>query len=212
MALLKVVIINAFLSAKVSLRNTVPLFDVKIDRRELFRDVALTSTASLTLVTSSGSSAHASPFGNEQRRQLELCLVTLLRVRYWSEIVSKSIQEKIENAPSSGVTDATKAPYLEARLGAKALLTGKAGGGANSQVYKLATFQLRGCIKDAEKSFYDYYKMEVVGANSEDRNELRRRRATVSSSSLEITENLAALVEFDGRKYLNSNGIFIARL
>jgi len=203
------------------------LFDLKIERRKLFREVALTSIASLTLVTTSRSSANAAPFGNAQRRQLELCLVTLLRVRYWCEIVSRSIQDKIDNAPSSGATDATKAPYLEARLGAKALLTGKAGGGANSRVYKLATFQIRGCVKDAEKCFNDYYKMEAAGANSDERKELKRRKAIMSSSSLDITENLAALVEFDGldnvqdpsprsslalTKYTKEKALFVKRL
>lgn len=66
------------------------------------------------------------PLGiNTERRQLELCLVSILRVQYWAETVALSIAKNIENAPPTGITDLMKGPYIEARLGAKAALTGK---------------------------------------------------------------------------------------
>ena len=140
------------------------------------------------------------PFGKTELRQLELCLVTILRVRYWGENVSKRIQQKIDNGPVT--TDLSKTPYLEARLGSKAALTGKVGGGANSQVYNLASFQVRGCVKDAESYFNDLYKMELKSASRDEKGRLKLLKNTFDSASVDIIESLAALVEFDGLENL----------
>jgi len=140
--------------------------------------------------------ANALPFGNSERRQLELCLVTILRVRYWSENIALAIQENMDKGPV--LTDIKKGPYLEARLGAKAVLTGKVGGGANINVYNLAALQLRGCVKDAESYFNEYYKAELNNAVGEQRGQLKVQKSFVDNASVDIIESLADLVEFDG--------------
>lgn len=144
--------------------------------------------------------ANAFPFGNDEHRQLELCLVTILRVRYWGENISQRIQQKIDNGPVT--TDLMKAPYLEARLGGKAALTGKIGGGANLQVYNLASFQVRGCVKDAESYFNEYYKKQLNSAAGDDKGRLKVQKRLFDNASVDIIESLAALVEFDGLENL----------
>ena len=142
-------------------------------RRNLLRLIGTSSSLVLTgdFHSSSSRAAYAFPFGNSERRQLELCLVAIFRVRCWSENVALSIQQRIDNGPVT--TDLMKGPYLEARLGAKAALTGKVGGGANSQVYTLATLQLRESVKDAESHFNDYYKAEIKAVTGEEKRQLK---------------------------------------
>jgi len=111
----------------------------------------------------------AFPFQKE-RRQLELCLVVVQRVTFWAESVAKKLQ-------SAETIDQRKQSYLEARLGAKAILTGKIGGGAPGKVYSLAGTELPSCLQDLEY----YGKSKQVA-------ELRR----------DFFESLATLVEFDG--------------
>merc|ERR1712071_679909 len=82
-------------------------------------------------------------FPAEERIQLELCLVSILRLRYWAEKAGKSIKEMLEIERTSGLSDRQKGPYLEARLGAKAAITGKIGGGANTQVLVLAKLKIK---------------------------------------------------------------------
>ena len=107
-------------------------------------------------------------WSNTDRRQLELCIVTILRVSYWAETVVARMQNNTQEQQQ-------QAAYLEARLGAKAVLTGRVGGGANMRVYELSGLQLRGCLEDAV--FYN-------------------RR--VEQLSQDLLESLAAVVEFDG--------------
>ena len=135
--------------------------------------------------------------GDDKRRQLELCTATVLRVGYWAENVALAIQGKIDNGPVT--TDIMKAPYLEARLGGKAALTGKIGGGANAKVYALASFQLRGCVKDAVSHYNELYKTDIKAATtSDEKSRLKLQKAEMDRSSEDIIESLAALVEFDG--------------
>jgi len=112
-------------------------------------------------------------FGAETKRELSFCLATVLRVKYWAMLTVDSIKQTISD-------DATKS-YIEARLGAKALLTGRIGGGANSNVYRLASFQLRGCLKDAPSAITS--------------NKKQRQLEDLSES---IIDSLASCVEFDG--------------
>lgn len=64
-----------------------------------------------------------------------------------------------------------------ARLGAKALVTGKVGGGATNRVYQLSTLQFRGCLEDIA-----YYG----------------KSRQVSDLCQDLLEAIAAVVEFDG--------------
>ncbi len=125
-----------------------PSIDADSGRRKAINTIIGSSLSSFSLVfiipnqistcTSSYAYTYANaapllPFGNTERRQLELCLVSILRVRYWAETVATSIVKAISDAPPTGMTDSMKGPYLEARLGSKAIITGRIGGGANSR-------------------------------------------------------------------------------
>jgi len=114
--------------------------------------------------------ADAALFGGKERRQLDFCLVNLLRVTYWAESL-------VESLTTTEDEDKRKQIYLEARLGAKALVTGKVGGGATNRVYQLSTLQFRGCLEDI--SYYG-------------------KSRQVSDSCQDLLESIAAVVEFDG--------------
>jgi hypothetical protein len=117
-------------------------------------------------------------FYGEGHRQLELCLVTVQRVVYWVESQAGALK-------TAATVEARRALYLEARLAAKALLTGKIGGGATGKVYTLATLQLPGCLKDL-----DWHASEQLTKASE--------RQAVYECSRGFKEGLASVVEFDG--------------
>jgi hypothetical protein len=116
--------------------------------------------------------AEAAWFEGKERRQLDLCVVNVLRALYWAELESSSFEA------AAGSEDRRKELYLESRLSAKALVTGKIGGGASNRVYILATLKLRDCLDDLV--FYST-STRVVSGLSED-----------------LLESLASLVEFDG--------------
>jgi hypothetical protein len=106
----------------------------------------------------------------KDRRQLEFCLVNLFRVTYWAESVARDLKTIEQD-------ERRKELYLEARLGAKAIVTGRVGGGATSRVYTLATLQFRGCLQDLA-----YYG----------------KSRQVSDLAQDLLESVAAVVEFDG--------------
>ena len=83
-----------------------------------------------------------------------------------------------------------KLPYLEARLGAKALLTQKIGGGSTTTVLKLASFNIKECLDDGK-----YWCNQLVKSN-----QMEKRICTtdIISISEDIVESLASIVEFDG--------------
>jgi hypothetical protein len=112
-------------------------------------------------------------FTPKDRRQLEVCLVNVLRVVYWSQNIAITLQSADDSS------DTKRAKYLEARLGAKAALTGKVGGGASGKVYTLASLRLPSCLEDLE-----YYA--------------RPQSRQVADLRRDFYEGLAAVVEFDG--------------
>lgn len=130
--------------------------------------------------------AHAAFLSGPERRQLELCLVAVQRVVYWAQYEAAAFRKAATNQ------DQSKAIYLETRLGAKALLTGKIGGGASGRVYQLASLQLPGCLQDLE--------WHAGQPNSGSGN--RRQQASVSDSRRSFSEALASIVEFDGLETL----------
>lgn len=128
----------------------------------------------------------------------------------------------IADAPPTGLTDTMKAPYLESKLGAKALLTKKIGGGANSRVYALATVDLKQNLMDAQAYFYD-----EVSKSGLPKGEIRKRRQEIDTAMQDIVESLASIVEFDGfdtlidpsprssmtlSSYNSSKGSFVTRM
>jgi hypothetical protein len=98
--------------------------------------------------------------------------VAVWRVIYWADRLSAALAD-----PTIPV-QTRKALYLEARLGAKAMLTAKLGGGANSRVYTLSTLQLPDCLQDLA-AVYDASR-------------------SFAALSREFYESVASLVEFDG--------------
>lgn len=152
--------------------------------------------------------ASALPFFEQDRRQLELCLVQVLRTKYWAMNVAKSLNTKLlsptTDSNSTNVIELSdaqrKQPYLEARLGAKAILTTKIGGGANGNVVKLASFQLKESLEDGR-----YWCTQLAKTNQlpgQSTGELKNGKRFCSnelvSISDELIESLASLVEFDG--------------
>lgn len=105
------------------------------------------------------------------RRQLDLCLVVVLRLLYWCYDLERRFATASDTTQRQGV-------YLEARLGAKAILTKKIGGGANARVVNLGGMQLPEVLED----------LETYAPQPSTFFELRR----------EVVEALASLVEFDG--------------
>ncbi|KAL3794515.1 hypothetical protein ACHAW5_001325 [Stephanodiscus triporus] len=177
-----------------------------------------TAAAGATAQATTTRGAGALPFFGDAgggRRQLELCLATVLRTEYWATNVARSMKTRLllpPAVPSPAADDEDPAasgraitnvesenqrrqPYLEARLGAKALLTQKIGGGANSRVRALGGFQLRGCLDDA-----GYWCAESARRSSSSSNKDARRTCSIelSSASEDLVESLASVVEFDG--------------
>lgn len=152
--------------------------------------------------------ANALPFFQQDRRQLELCLVQVLRTKYWAMNVAKAMNTKLLSPPTNSNSTAVielseaqrKQPYLEARLGAKAILTKKIGGGANSNVVKLASFQLKECLDDGRYWCTDLAKSNQLPGQSTGQLKNGKRFCSneLESISDEIVESLASLVEFDG--------------
>ena len=144
----------------------------QITRRYAFlqgmRGLAFGALLSTTVVRPQ--SADAALFGGKERRQLDYCLVNLLRMAYWAESL-------VQDLKTTDDQEKRKKLYLEARLGAKALVTGKVGGGATNRVYQLSTLQLRGCLEDIA-----YYG----------------KSRKVSELYQDLLESIAAVVEFDG--------------
>lgn len=202
----------------------VPTAEIDDRRSFLFRVVA-SSSSSVVVAAAAGSTllypaanANALPFiGGPQRRQLELCLVSVLRTEYWAMNVAKSLQTKLLLSPAivsvndngnsadairPEVAELTenqrKLPYLEARLGAKALLTQKIGGGANGRVMELGGLQLKECLEDARYWCGELAKSNQLPGDASSKSAKRICSNDLSSAAEELVESLASLVEFDG--------------
>lgn len=94
-----------------------------------------------------------------------------MRVVYWAESVADRLSSEDETT--------RKDAYLQARLGAKAILTAKIGGGASGRIYTLVSMELPACLDDLV-----YYNRQTIDLRSDFR------------------EALAAVVEFDGLETL----------
>jgi len=129
-------------------------------------------------------------FFGTPKLQLELCLVTILRVKYWADRLSKSLQIALEE----NNIIRKKELYLESRLGAKALLTGRIGGGGGGRVYTLAKFDLRKCLQDGI-SWFSEMKTETASTTTKRGS---NKNSVLQGAAEEIIYALGALVEFDG--------------
>lgn len=178
------------------------------DRRSILSQLAASSLSLGSPLLCPARAASALPFGpGAQRRQLELCLVAVLRTQYWGMTTSKSLRVLISSPASAGGDDegATeyerkvldnlrKQPYLQARLGAKALLTQKIGGGASAKVEALATFQLKECLEDVK-----YWCRDLAKNNQLPFKEMTKMCSNDLVTACEdLVESLGSIVEFDG--------------
>ncbi|KAL7556117.1 hypothetical protein ACA910_020200 [Epithemia clementina (nom. ined.)] len=117
----------------------------------------------------------------EPPRQLELCLVSILRVIYWAE----GLSQRMRQAAQDGSIERQKEAYLEARLGAKASLTaGKVALGSApnptgaTNIFMLSTLQLDACLRDLQT--------------------VHNTQPVFATKCRDWKESLANLVEFDG--------------
>lgn len=183
------------------------------NRRAFLSQVASSSLATGLPLLYPTQNANALPFiGGPDHRQLELCLANILRTEYWAMNVAKSMKTKLispvvntdGNSTQPELSDyQRKQPYLEARLGAKALLTQKIGGGANSRVRELGTLQLKECLDDArywcgELAKTNQLPGQLTGEISSTKNAKRICTNDLVNAAEDLVESLASLVEFDG--------------
>lgn len=115
----------------------------------------------------------------EERRQLELCLVSLQRVLYWALGQADRLRD------DTASMETLRQAYLETRLGAKAVLTGKIGPGATASVYTVGSLQFPSCLNDLK-----WHASKSANARK------------VSDIKEELVENFAFIVEFDGLETL----------
>jgi hypothetical protein len=107
------------------------------------------------------------------KRQLELCVVSLLRILYWAEKASLDLRSEDPNR--------RRQRYLEVRLASKAMVSGKLGGGSSYQVMTLKSLQLKECLLDLISYVED-----------------KPQRRQAMDLQTDLLEALASLVEFDG--------------
>ena len=168
-------------------------------RRDLFGQFILSNSI---LLLGNPSKANSMPFfssNTDDRRQLELCIVTLIRTQYWAQGINKSIRNGLDSNDTKKTLDA----YIEARLGSKAILTKKKGDGSNGNVYRLATFELRECLKDAVSYCIQderEYKKIQSKKSKKDQDVYQRFCPSRKTEELaqDIVESFAACLEFDG--------------
>ncbi|KAL3938833.1 MAG: hypothetical protein SGBAC_006334 [Bacillariaceae sp.] len=140
------------------------------------RSILLGSASAIlpTLHPSLVQEANAIPlFEKKDRRQLDLCLVNVLRIQYWAT----NLADILKNAPTE---QEQKKAYLEARVGAKAMVADKKikiSGGASLFVITLKGLQIKECLEDLK-----YYA----------------KNKQMDQYVLDLVESLASLVEFDG--------------
>lgn len=186
-------------------------------RRYFLNRIGRVSSGSsmIGIMLTSGDNAVAIPFFNGQdkeRRQLELCLVNVLRLSYWAQTIAYTLDESrndddvmiTDDAKATNETTTTtdtktfteedrKKAYLEARLGAKAIVAekNKFGAGATARVFALSGLQIRDCLDD----LYYYY---TTNNNNSNKTKKRVRSSTIDQYRIDLLEALASIVEFDG--------------
>ena len=151
------------------------------------RSILLATVTTATMLPLQPQPSHAGLFAEAPRRQLELCLVSLLRLTYWAELTATALQGNED-------PDSRKSRYLEARLASKALVTGKVGGGANLRVFNLNSLQCKGVLTD----LVGYAGDTTSSNNSYSKAEATQRRKAMETLQTELLESLASIVEFDG--------------
>ncbi|GKY99889.1 hypothetical protein MPSEU_000942500 [Mayamaea pseudoterrestris] len=118
--------------------------------------------------------------------QLEYCLVSLLRALG----MFRAIATELGNTSNGSFKLNT---YLEARAGAKALLTGKLGGGGTitKRVYALSSLRFVECLATLQQQYKD---LPILASSSP----TSTRSAPTADITRDLVEAIAELVEFDG--------------
>jgi len=165
---------------------------------------------------------------DNDRRQLELCLVNLLRLKYWSigiidrlnhQQQQQQQQQQDQTSTSSSATTETttqssaktsaasdvggeavvKAAYLEARLGAKVIVAPKKKIGGGAGLSILTLKSLQ--IKDCldDLRYYaDRGGVSLSTSSSSTTLSKQQRKKLLIEQSEDLIEALASIVEFDG--------------
>jgi hypothetical protein len=145
---------------------------------------------------------------NSKRRQLDLCLVNLLRVQYWAISLSNRMKENLESDEEK-----LKSAYLEARLGSKVMVAEKKkiGGGANANVFMLKGLRIKDCLddlkfyapnQDSKKKKMNQYKDDLIEALA----------SIVEFDGLETTQDPSPRSELTLKMYSRQKGIFVQRM
>jgi hypothetical protein len=140
------------------------------------------------------------------RRQLELCLVNILRLQYWAISLSEDMKT-VERSE-----DQRKRDYLEARLGSKVMVavSKKIGGGATTNVFMLKTLQLTECLDDLKfyagrmgsKKQMDEYKIDLIEALA----------SIVEFDGLETTQDPSPRSALTLQMYTDQKGVYVQRM
>lgn len=165
------------------------------------RRTFLLTTATLPVLIST--SANALPlFEKKERRQLELCIVNVLRVQYWA----RNIADKLQNGETE---EEQKRAYLEARLGAKAMVADKKikiGGGASLFVLTLKGLEIKENLDDlryyAKSKKMDQYKDDLIEALA----------SLVEFDGLETTQDPSPRSSLTLGMYSNDKNIYVRRM
>lgn len=178
------------------LHNISPL---NLNRRTFVATTATIPTAYRGFVQE----AHALPlFEQRDRRQLELCIVNVLRVQYWA----RNIVDTLQNADNE---EQRKKAYLEARLGAKAMVADKKvkiGGGSSLFVITLRGLQMKEVLDDlryyAKSKQMDQYKDDLVEALA----------SLVEFDGLETTQDPSPRSSLTMAMYNNDKSVYVRRM
>lgn len=127
-------------------------------------------------------SCSVKPANATDRRPLSVCLVAIQRTKYWAQLQAESLVTDFSRATNQQQQQV----YLQIRLGAKALLTGKIGPGASGRIYTLASLQLPACLRDV-----DWYMQSAATSQIAAKPYIEKLR-----------DGLASVVEFDGLETL----------
>ena len=166
-------VLNANTPKRASAATTTNGVAALLDRRAFLSTTAAILSSSSLIGTSP---CMAFPFGDDvgkDRIQKELCIVNLLRLKYWAQATATKLE--LSEDP-----DQRQKAYLEARLGAKAIVAKKRkiGGGATPRVFTLLSLQITECLDDLK--FYAKNNKRVVQLQED------------------LIDALASIVEFDG--------------
>jgi hypothetical protein len=130
--------------------------------------------------------------------------VAVARVVYWAQATAKNDLTTTRTRAASSTSslhqqddndEQVRQSYLQARLGAKAVLTGKVGGGATGRVYTLGTLQISGCLNDMQLYYYASIKNKTS-------NNSNNKSTLFDDYKRDWIESIAAIVEFDGLETL----------